>query len=126
MDLVSSREPDVPDNEDVVLQALNHAIHRYFRKFWMSTILGVASYTLCHPLKVVAVRAIVQFDGKETIYNNIIGAFKEIYNNEGIHGLFAGLAPLLIAFIGESFFYHVITLWLEHTIFYLIPEEFRI
>ena len=121
MDLVSSHEPDVPDNEDGV-QELNHAVRRYFRKFCISAILGVASCTLCHPLKVIAVRAMVQFDGKETIYNNIIGAFKEIYNNEGIHGLFAGLVPLLIAKIGGSFFQNLISLLLEQAMYYWIPE----
>ena len=92
MDIVSSHDADVPDNEDGV-HTLGHAVRRCFRSFCVSSILGVVSCTMFHPLKVIAVRAMVQFDGRETVYSNIIGAFKEIYNNEGFYGFFAGLVP---------------------------------
>ena len=121
MDVVFSRDADVPDNEDGV-QALGHAVRRYFRKFCVSSILGVVSCTMFHPLKVVAVRAMVQFDGRETVYSNIIGAFKEIYNNEGIYGFFAGLVPLLISRIGGSFLQNVFSMLLEQAMYYWVPE----
>ena len=121
IDLVSSHDADVPDNEDGV-QTLGHASKRYFRKFCVSAIVGIVSSTMFHPLKVVAVRAMVQFDGKETVYSSVIGAFKEIYNNEGVYGLFAGLVPLLIARVGASFFQNLFSMLLEQAMYYWIPE----
>ena len=121
MELVLSRETDVPDNEDNV-QALSHAIRRYFRKFCVSSLLGVISCSMFHPLKVIAVRAMVQFDGKETVYSSIIGAFKEIYNNEGFYGFFAGLAPLLVARIGGAFLQNLFSMLLEQAMYYWVPE----
>lgn len=121
IDLIFLRGSDVPDNEDGV-QALNHAARKYFRKFCVSSILGVVSCTLFHPLRVIAVRAMVQFDGKETVYSSVIDAFKEIYNNEGIYGFFAGLVPLLIGRIGGSFLQNIFSLLLEQAMYYWIPE----
>ena len=121
MEVVLSRETDVPDNEDGVL-ALSHAVRRYFRRFCVSSILGVVSCAMFHPLKVIAVRAMVQFDGRETMYSNIISAFREIYNNEGIYGFFAGLAPLLISRVGSSFLQNFFSMLLEQAMYYWVPE----
>lgn len=118
---MSPRAADVPDNEDGV-QPLPHAIRRYFRRFCVSSILGIASCTMFHPLKVIAVRAMVQFEGRETVYSNIISACKEIYNNEGIYGFFAGLAPLLIARVGSSFLQNFFSMLLEQAMYYWVPE----
>lgn len=123
MDLVLTRQPDVPDNEDGV-QTFNHAVRRYFRKFCVSSIVGIVSCTLFHPMKVIAVRAMVQFDGKETTYSliNIISAFKEIYSNEGICGFFAGLVPLLIARVGGAFLQNFFSMLLEQAMHYWVPD----
>lgn len=121
MDLVLSRDAEVPDNEDGV-KALRYAVRRYFRKFCVSAILGVVSSTMFHPLKVIATRVMVQFDGRETVYSNVIGAFQEIYNNEGICGFFAGLAPLLIARVGASFLQNLFSMLLEQAMYYWVPE----
>lgn len=121
MDLVLPRGADVPDNEDGVL-AFSHSVRRYFKRFCVQSVLGVISCTMFHPLKVIAVRAMVQFDGKETLYSNIIGAFREIYNNEGISGLFAGLVPLLISRVGMLFLQNFFSMLLEQAMFHWVPE----
>jgi len=57
-----------------------------------------------HPFHVIMVRSMVQFVGRETQYNTVISSIREIYNQDGILGFFAGLIPRLI---GEVF-----TIWL--------------
>ena len=121
MSMVSPRGADVPDNEDGV-RAFSHQVRRYFKKFCVSSVLGVISCTIFHPLKVIAVRAMVQFDGRETVYSNIIGAVQEIYSREGISGFFVGLVPLLIARVGGSFLQNFFSVLLEQAMFYWVPE----
>lgn len=118
---VAPRGADVPDNEEGA-RAFSYQVRRYFKKFCISAVLGMTSCTMFHPLKVIAVRAMVQFDGRETVYSNIIGAFQEIYNKEGIGGFFAGLVPLLIGRIGVSFLQNFFSMLLEQAMFYWVPE----
>ncbi|GFS12303.1 mitochondrial carrier homolog 2 [Elysia marginata] len=73
-----------------------------------------------HPFHVIMVRSMVQFVGRETKYNSIWSSTKEIYEQEGILGFFAGLVPRLI---GE-----VITIWFTNFLArfinkYLVQEK---
>ncbi|CAB4034033.1 mitochondrial carrier homolog 2 [Paramuricea clavata] len=65
---------------------------------------SVTSTIITYPLQVVSIRMIVQFVGREAKYTGTIQSLREIYSEEGISGLFAGLIPQLI---GE-----IITLWI--------------
>lgn len=50
-----------------------------------------------HPFHVIAIRSMAQFIGRETYYSGVLSAVKEIYNEEGLMGFFAGLMPRLAA-----------------------------
>ncbi|RUS91825.1 hypothetical protein EGW08_000396 [Elysia chlorotica] len=56
-----------------------------------------------HPFHVIMIRSMVQFVGRETRYTSVWSSTKEIYEQEGVLGFFAGLVPRLI---GE-----VLTIW---------------
>ncbi|XP_002740504.1 mitochondrial carrier homolog 2-like [Saccoglossus kowalevskii] len=71
-----------------------------------------AAILASQPFHVITVRCMVQFVGRETKYNSLFGSIREIYNEEGILGFFAGLIPRLL---GE-----VASLWLANTLMYII------
>lgn len=48
-----------------------------------------------HPFYVMGLRAIVQFVGRETMYDGMLSAISEIWCQEGIVGFFSGLIPRL-------------------------------
>ncbi|XP_065901990.1 mitochondrial carrier homolog 2-like [Dysidea avara] len=114
--------PDVPDNEEGVYN-IHFGIRRAFRRSVKSTLLTLSVFTVCHPFRVIAVRSMVQFDGRETMYNSIISAVKEIYNNEGIYGFFAGLTPLILCRIGTGFIQHFLLFILEQAMHHWVPEH---
>ncbi|XP_076455387.1 mitochondrial carrier homolog 2-like [Babylonia areolata] len=49
-----------------------------------------------HPLQVITVRCMLQFVGRETTYDSVFSSIREIYDNDGILGFFAGLMPRLV------------------------------
>lgn len=118
MDLVGQHAPD----NFKEIKSVEDYYRLYIKRFLVSSIVGTVSCTLFHPLKVIAVRAMVQFDGKETVYDNIIRACKEIYNNEGIYGFFAGLVPLLVAKIESCLFLNLFSMFFEQLIHLLVPS----
>ncbi|XP_076441034.1 mitochondrial carrier homolog 2-like [Babylonia areolata] len=52
--------------------------------------------TLSQPIHVIAVRKMLQFVGRETVYDRSWSAVLEIYNSQGLGGFFLGLAPRLL------------------------------
>jgi len=114
--------PDVPDNEEGVYN-LHFGVRRAFRRSVKATLLTLSVYTVFHPFRVIAVRSMVQFDGRETMYNSIISAVKEIYNNEGMWGFFAGLTPLILCRIGTGFIQHFLLFILEQAMIHWVPEN---
>lgn len=67
---------------------------------------------ISYPFHVLMVRSMAQFIGKEHIYDSAFGGASEIYNNEGIMGFFAGLAPRLV---GE-----VLTIFIAKTLIHVM------
>lgn len=49
-----------------------------------------------HPFYVMCLRAIVQFVGRETMYDGILSAIREIWLQEGVKGFFSGLFPRIV------------------------------
>ncbi|XP_022292214.2 mitochondrial carrier homolog 2-like [Crassostrea virginica] len=49
-----------------------------------------------HPIHVIALRNMAEFVGNESFYRNPIVSVREIYDNEGLAGFFAGLVPRLL------------------------------
>lgn len=70
-----------------------------------------AGCVLSYPFQMISIRMMVQFVGRETPYSSILSSIKEIYQEEGIKGFFAGLVPHLV---GELF-----ALWLFRTLNYI-------
>ena len=84
------------------------------------TISRCCGIVVSHPLHVVTVRCMIQFVGRESAYDTVFGSLREIYNNDGILGFFAGLVPRLI---GE-----ILTVWITNFLArllnrYLVEEK---
>lgn len=118
MDLVGQHAPD----NFKEIETVEDYYRLYIKRFIVSSMVSSISCTLFHPLKVIAVRAMVQFDGREAIYNNMFGACKEIYRNEGVYGFFAGLVPLLVANIESCFFMNLFSMFFEQCVHLLVPD----
>ena len=118
MDLVGQHAPDSFKE----VQKVEDYYRLYIKRFIVSSMVTTVSCTLFHPLKVIAVRSMVQFDGRETVYDSIFGACKEIYKNEGVGGFFAGLVPLLVANIESSFFLNLFSMFFEQCVHLLVPD----
>ena len=118
MDLVGQHAPD----NFKEIETVEDYYRLYIKRFIVSSMVSSISCTLLHPLKVIAVRAMVQFDGREAIYNNIFGACKEIYKNEGMYGFFAGLVPLLVANIESCLFVNLFSMFFEQCVHLLVPD----
>lgn len=68
------------------------------------TIARGTAVIISQPFHVIALRTMAEFIGHESLYTNMFTASGEIYQQEGVMGFFAGLAPRLIA--------EVATIWL--------------
>lgn len=66
------------------------------------------SLAVSYPLHVMVIRSCAQFVGRETIYDTFTGGFKDIYQNSGWSGFYAGFMP--------RFLYDVLVLWSTHGI----------
>ncbi|XP_071826027.1 mitochondrial carrier homolog 2-like [Apostichopus japonicus] len=75
------------------------------------TVSHCCAAVVSHPFQVIAVRSMVQFIGREIKYNGFIAPFREVYNENGIMGFFAGLVPRVLM--------DVLTLWLARTMFHI-------
>lgn len=72
--------------------------------------ISFASTLASHPFRVVSLRMMVQFVGRETKYNNIFGSVYTIYKEEGILGLYSGVVPKITGEILEI----IINIYLTH------------
>lgn len=68
------------------------------------TVARCSAVIISQPFHVIALRTMAEFVGHETLYTNIFSSAGEIYNQEGVAGFFAGLAPRIVA--------EVATIWL--------------
>lgn len=64
--------------------------------FYAGTTAGLVSATLLYPIDLVKVRYQV-YDKSGNAYRSITGAFQTIVREEGVRGLFNGLAPATLA-----------------------------
>ena len=76
-----------------------------------------------HPLHVIGLRAIVQFVGRETIYDSIPSAVMEIISRDGVPGLFAGLLPRLATEMTSILLIHTISSIVSYLVGYFQPEK---
>lgn len=69
---------------------------------------------ITHPLHVMTTRCFAQFVGGETLYNTFTGAVKEIYQQDGWLGFFAGVGLRLVA--------DLIVLWASYSAAYAVKQ----
>ena len=69
---------------------------RLARMFLYNSLLHCLVEVIRRPFQVMAVRAIAQHVGQETVYSSVLQAVRHIYSEEGITGFYSGLAPALI------------------------------
>ena len=97
---------DEPKSDDQVEQTSQPevSLEEFAKETCYQSVSRAASTIVTYPLQVISIRMIVQFVGRETKYTGILQSFREIYNEEGISGLFAGIIPQLIG--------DILTLWI--------------
>lgn len=85
--------------------------HEFLVESGKLTVSHCCAAVVSHPFQVVAVRSMVQFVGKETKYSGFLAPYREVYNENGIMGFFAGLVPRVLM--------DILTLWLARTMFHI-------
>ncbi|XP_076458129.1 mitochondrial carrier homolog 2-like [Babylonia areolata] len=78
------------------VEVLKERVPFYWQHAVKLTLSKMAATVLAHPLRVIAVRKVLQLAGGGTAYNNPLSAALEIYSQEGWVGFFSGLAPSLV------------------------------
>jgi len=85
---------------------------KFIRRLARGSLSKTAGIIVARPFQVVMLRMIAQQIGGETIYRGVFGSLKQIYNEEGLPGLFSGLVPQIA---GELCIY-----WTVSSISYLL------
>lgn len=101
---------DMPDTDPDYRHSLPSILTRGTRRFLVGILSKSAVQLIVHPFHVITMRTIAQEVGKETVYNGVWSACKEIYRTEGLGGFYAGLAPALLGHLCVSVIHS--SLWL--------------
>lgn len=106
---------DVPDTEENV-ETTRATFVRATKMFLLMSLTNISVEFVVHPFRVISIRAIAQHVGHEGVYNSIWGSVKEIYREEGISGLYAGLVPSLLSHVCAAAIHSV--LWVFFRLFF--------
>ena len=90
--------------------SLSYLLTRTSRMFLVSVLSKCAVQIVIHPFEVVTIRSVAQFIGKETVYNEVWSSLREIYQAEGLSGLYSGLAPALLGHVCSCIIYSSLAL----------------
>ena len=101
---------DVPDTDPRQIGSLSYLLTRTSRMFLISVLSKCAVQIVIHPFEVVTIRSMAQFIGKETTYNWVWSSLWEIYQAEGLSGLYSGLAPALLGHVCSCIIYSSLAL----------------
>jgi carrier protein len=101
---------DTPDNEDNIVTT-RAILVRGVRMFCKQLMVRSAVIIITQPFQTVTIRMIAQHVGKETIYDTVWGAFREIYQREGVAGFYKGVVPALLG--GVLSIVMNVTLWVS-------------
>ncbi|RWS29954.1 mitochondrial carrier 2-like protein [Leptotrombidium deliense] len=104
---------DTVDENDKTSSELQ-TVEKLFKNITEETICKVVSISVSYPFQVLLIRSCAQFIGKETVYDSMPSAIRNIYTNEGFLGFYAGFGPLII---GEC-----LALWLSHSIVFIVER----
>ena len=91
---------DVPDTEPQEIETTRAVLVQATRSFVIGLITSVSVEMIVRPFNMIAIRSIAQHVGKESMYNGVFSSIRQIYNDEGLTGFYAGLAP---AILGHAF-----------------------
>ncbi|EDO33279.1 predicted protein [Nematostella vectensis] len=108
--------PDGTQKSDASIRKMCANVEAIAKATCKQTAAKCAGVVLSHPFQVITVRMVVQFVGKEAIYTGLTSSIKEIYNEHGILGFFAGLVPRIA---GE-----VLSLWMYRSVVFIINKFF--
>ena len=100
LSVVAEGNGDVPDTEPQDVETVRAVLVQATRSFVTSLVTQVSVEMVVHPFNVIVVRTIAQHVGKESIYSGLWSSIREIYNEEGLSGFYAGLVP---AVLGHAF-----------------------
>ena len=105
---------ETPDNVDNI-NTTRATLVRATRGFFILSLSKCFVEIVTRPFHVIATRAIAQHVGEETLYSGVFRAFRQIYNDEGIRGLYVGLTPALLYHVLNSFLYEILVVTIEET-----------
>ena len=109
---------DVPDTEENVNTVRAVAV-RGLKYFLVSTCTRTLVRLVAHPFEVISVRAIAQHITKQDLFSSVWGSAKNIYQNEGIRGFYAGLVPAFFSIVINSAVQTVIWISCESIALYI-------
>lgn len=89
-------------------------IIKFFREMGVEMIGRVSGIIASQPFRVIMIRSMAQFIGREETYSNSFHGISEIYRKEGILGFFAGLIPRVL---GE-----MTLIWITNTLSFIITN----
>ena len=112
------KTPGAPDaNQPVATKQVKSAfsaekLRETFDLLMRETFCKFVSLAAAYPMQLLVVRSCAQFIGRETVYDSFRSGIRDIYQNSGISGFYAGFMP--------RFMYDVFVLWSTHGLLLLI------
>lgn len=94
LEAISDEEASAGQINDAVLY------QNYDKKLKRELVITAAEVLVSQPFQVISIRMMAQFVGQETHYSGLFDSFREIIAQEGITGLWSGLAPRLLNELG--------------------------
>ncbi|XP_075158027.1 mitochondrial carrier homolog 2-like [Haematobia irritans] len=83
------------DNDEMALSDEEMYI-RFKQNLMYDVLVSVLGIIVSHLFRVISVRMMAQFIGRESLYKSILGSIAEIYKHEGISGFFSGILPKIL------------------------------
>ena len=109
--------PDTIENLSTTRATLVRAVRGFLIISFSQTLTEV----VVRPFNVIALRAMAQYVGRETVYSGHLSAVREIYAEEGLLGFYSGIIPAVLGHIASVLLYEVIIVVMEE-VAKLIPS----
>ena len=94
LDPVTDEEATKGLTDDLILYK------NYDKKLKRELAIATAEVLITQPFHVISIRMMAQFVGQESHYSGIFGSVREVISENGITGLWSGLAPRLLNELG--------------------------
>lgn len=86
-----------------LIEGEKHPFKKYTWNLIRDGIVIITGLVFSHPFYVISVRQMGQFVGREIVYTGVYDSFREIWNQNGIMGFYAGFVPRLLCDLGVLF-----------------------